>query len=136
MNETLSEAATTGSVGDSRASSELPQSLIDPAVVKVKFEREVSNYRSLENEYLRRGWILLRAEFPEVVVLFAASHIKPAPLLFGAKLDFTNYDFWPPSLTFVNPFTLVPLLENEMPTQFPKRYPRETPPGLLLPLGV
>lgn len=98
-----------------------PIQFVDPAVSRAKFGREVENYRAMEAEYLRRGWILLRARFPEVVVLFAAPQITPSPVILGVIIDFTNYDFWPPSVRFVHPFTLASLPFSQMPTAFWKR---------------
>jgi hypothetical protein len=94
--------------------SQLPELLVDPTVSRAKFDRQVADYRSMEREYLRRGWMMVRAEFPEVVVVFAAPHLQPRGVLFGVVLDFTNYDLWAPSVRFVDPFTLEPLRIEEM----------------------
>lgn len=101
--------------------------LVDPSVSRAKFEREISDYRRMEQEYLRRGWILVGAEYPQVVVLFAAPKLAPSPVLFGVVVDFTNYDFWAPSVRFVHPFTLEPLRFDQMPTRLPKRVPVSAP---------
>lgn len=101
--------------------------LVDPAVTRIKFEREIRNYRTMESEYQRRGWLLLRAEYPEAVVLFAAPQLAPPPLLVGVVINFINYDFWPPSVRFVNPFTLARLRGSEMPIQLLKRVPGDPP---------
>ena len=96
---------------------------VDPAVSRRKFDREIQNFRAMEGEYLRRGWILVRAEYPEAVVLFAAPQLAPPAVVLGVRLDFTNYDFWPPSVRFVRPFTLEPLTIAEMPTRLVRREP-------------
>ncbi|MET0399068.1 MAG: putative metal-binding protein [Longimicrobiaceae bacterium] len=93
---------------------QLPEPLVDPAVSRAKFDRQVADYRSMEREYLRRGWMMVRAEFPEVAVVFAAPHLQPRGVLFGVVVDFTNYDLWAPSVRFVDPFTLEPLRIQEM----------------------
>lgn len=100
---------------------DLPLQLVDPTISRAKFDREVRNYRAMDSEYLRRGWILLKASFPKVVVLFAAPQIVPTPLILGVIIDFTNYDFWAASVRFVHPFTLAPLSLGEIPTAFWKR---------------
>jgi len=100
---------------------DLSLQLVDPSVSRAKFDREVRNYRAMESEYLRRGWILLQATFPQVAVLFAAPQIVPTPIILGVIVDFTNYDFWAASVRFVHPFTLAPLSLGEMPTAFWKR---------------
>lgn len=48
------------------------EALVDPAVSRAKFDRELAQYRALEDDYLRRGWWLLKAEFPEVFAVFAS----------------------------------------------------------------
>ncbi|MBY5720602.1 hypothetical protein HFO33_29105 [Rhizobium leguminosarum] len=78
---------------------------VDEAVSRRKFEREVAQYRQLEDTYRRRGWFLLEATFPTVLVLFAALKVQPVPLVCAVRLDFTNYDLVPPSVTFVDPST-------------------------------
>ena len=89
--------------------------LVDPAVSQTKFDREVSLYREREEEHLRRGWFLVKAEYPEVFVVFGAPQLSPAALVFGALLDFTDYDLWPPSVKLVNPFTREPYKSKDLP---------------------
>lgn len=91
--------------------------LVDPAVARAKFEREVDAYRKIAADQRQRGWLLLHAEFPEVLVAFASPQLNPPALLFGALLDFTNYDLWPPSVTIVNPFTAEPLRHRDIPPE-------------------
>jgi hypothetical protein len=93
---------------------------VDAVVSRAKFDREIQQFRAMESEYHRRGWIMRDVEFPCVTVLMAAAHLTPAPVLFAVRIDFTNYDFWPLSVVFLHPFTLVPLTVNEMLTRFPK----------------
>ncbi|NEI82089.1 putative metal-binding protein [Rhizobium ruizarguesonis] len=78
---------------------------VDEAVSRRKFEREVAQYRELEDSYRRRGWFLLDATFPTVLVLFVALKVTPRSLVCAVRLDFTNYDLVPPSVTFVDPST-------------------------------
>lgn len=89
--------------------------LVDPQVSRTKFERELRQYRSLENDYIARGWWVVRAEFPEVFVVFGAPRITPPFVAFAALIDFTNYDLWPPSVKLVNPFTQIPYPLNQLP---------------------
>jgi hypothetical protein len=104
--------------------------LTDPGVVRTKFDREVAHYRLLSAEYLKRGWILLSADFPTVIVLFAAAHLKPSAMLYGVAIDFWNYDFWPPSVTFIDAFTLQPLTVDQLPNRLPKKATAVQMPGL------
>lgn len=88
---------------------------VDPVVSKAKFDREIANYRQIEDVYIQRGWYLLKATFPEVFVVFAAHQLTPAPVVFGVRLDFTDFDFKPPSVRIVNPFSGIPYLAKELP---------------------
>lgn len=100
-------------------------SLVDPLVSRTKFEREVAAYREIQEGHIRRGWLLLKAEFPEVYVVFAAPQLKPPVIIFGVLLDFSNYDLWPPSVTLVHPFTKEPYKRSELPTILKRRVVQE-----------
>ena len=104
--------------------------LVDPAVSRAKFDRELGAYRQLEDEYLGRGWWVLKAQFPEVFVVFGTPRVRPPAVVFGAVLDFTNYDLWPPSVRLVDPFTRAPYRSKEIPSQLKRRIPLPTPPEL------
>jgi hypothetical protein len=109
----------------------IPQ-VLDPAVSIAKFDREIAEYRALEKEYRQRGWLLMRAEFPSIVVALAAPHLKPIPIVFGVAFDYTNYDVMPPSVHLVDPFTEQPYTAKECPTMLPRaKAPAPAPfPGL------
>lgn len=111
---------------------------VDPAVSKAKFDREIDEYRSLETDYRRRGWILVSARFPEVLVLLAAPQLKPPAVVMGVALDYSNYDARPPSVRFVDAFTGEPYTAAAMPTNLPRavEMPAVLPPGLQLPPGA
>ena len=47
---------------------------------------------------------------------FAAPQLQPPAIVFGALLDFTNYDLYPPSVRLVNPFTREPYSLKSIPT--------------------
>lgn len=89
--------------------------LVDPAVSRAKFDRELEAYRQIAADQRKLGWWVLAADYPEVLVAFLAPQLRPAAVLFGALLDFTNYDLWAPSVTIVNPFTAEPLRQREIP---------------------
>lgn len=105
------------------------EAVADPAISRAKFERELAEYRRLEHEYLRRGWFLVRAEFPEIMVVFTAPQLQPSVVLFAIILDYSNYDLWPPSVRFVDPFTRQPFPADKMPIQMLQRR-RLQPPVL------
>ncbi len=77
----------------------------DPTVSRCKFDRELVEYRSLGEEYRRRGWFLVHSEFPKALVVLSAPKLKPAAVILGVAFDYTNYDAAPPSVRIVNPFT-------------------------------
>lgn len=93
------------------------ETLVDPAVSRAKFDREVALYRNVEREYCSRGWFLAKAEFPEAFVVFACAKLNPPAMFLGALFDFSNYDFWPPSVRLVNPFTRTPYNYSQLPTK-------------------
>src|SRR5712691_11402967 len=90
---------------------------VDPAVSRMKFDREVAEFRQLATEYRRRGWFLLEADYPRIVVLLAVPQLTPPAILTGVTFDYTNYDAEPPSVRLVNPFTLEPYLAKDLPTR-------------------
>lgn len=89
--------------------------VVDPAVSRAKFARDVEQCRGLGAELRRRGWWILEAEFPNVLVGFVAPQLRPRPVMFGALINFDNYDLWAPSVRIVDPFTSKPLLSREIP---------------------
>jgi putative metal binding uncharacterized protein len=101
--------------------------VVDPRVSRAKFDREIAQYSQLESEYIRRGWWMMRAKFPEVVVVFATRNTQPPAVVFGVRLDFTNYDLIPPSVTLVNPFTREPYKGKDLPSQLVRRIPTAVP---------
>ena len=105
------------------------EAFVDPAVSRHKFDRELADYRKLEDDYISRGWFLLTAKFPEVFVVFAAARLNPACLAFGVLLDFTDYDYQPPSVRIVHPFTRVPYKFRELPSQLPRAVLAPNPPA-------
>lgn len=88
----------------------------DPAVSLAKFDQEIAEFRHLESEFRSRGWFLLEAEFPRVLVLLAATAVRPPPIVCGVAFDYTNYDAQPPSVRLVDPFTGKPFTADELPT--------------------
>jgi len=80
----------------------------------LKFDREIATYYKLHDRHIQLGRWLIKAEFPEVFVIFGTPNLRPPGVLFGAQIDFTNYDFWPPSVWVVNPFTREPYKMREI----------------------
>lgn len=103
--------------------------LVDPAISRQKFEQEIAAYRKIEDSLIAKGWMLLKAEFPEVHINFGTPNATPPFIPFGVVVEFTNYDFWAPSVRLVHPFTRVPYKAKELPFNPPRREPG-TPPVL------
>lgn len=103
--------------------------LVDPAVSRAKFDRELEAVKLIASDCRRRGWWVLDAEFPNVLIAFAAPQLRPRAVVFGALLNFDNYDLWAPSVRIVDPFTSKPLLAREMPPTltFARRVPGPAP---------
>jgi hypothetical protein len=87
----------------------ITDTVADPAVTQRKFERELAQWRANEVAYRRRGWLLVQqAELTATVCFTAKVGSATGPLSVvaaAARFDFTNYDLWPPSVTFVDPMT-------------------------------
>ncbi len=84
---------------------------VDPDVSRRKFNAEVENLHHQRDNYVKQGIWVLKQEFPTILVAFAKP-LRPAAVVFGALLDFTDYDLRPPSVTLVDPFTSRPLLTS------------------------
>lgn len=104
---------------------------VDPEVSRRKFDREIALYNERKIEYYERGWWLMEASFPRVFMVFAASHTPVPVIAFGVHINFSNYDTLPPSVILVKPFSQVPYLKKELPTEFPKRLNSEN--GIVFP---
>jgi hypothetical protein len=114
------------------------EQFVDPTVSRVKFNREIAEYRELEPAYRRRGWVLVSAEFPEALVILAAPQLNPPPIVAGVHFDYSNYDVRPPSVRLVNPFTDEPYKAKALPTHLKRAVESAGPPipGLQLPPGA
>jgi hypothetical protein len=95
---------------------------LDPSVSRVKYEKEIAQFKAIQDEYIKRGIWLLKDNYPTAVVAFAKA-IAPPCVPFAASIDFTDYDLRPLSVTLINPFTQVPLNFNEVPTHFHRIIP-------------
>lgn len=97
----------------------------DPEVSKRKFNREIAEYNALGEDYRRRGWFLVQAEFPKVMIVLATPQLTPAAVVMGVSLDYLNYDASPPSVRIVNPFTGEPYKMRELPSQLHRALPQQ-----------
>ena len=92
--------------------------VVDPAVSQQKFDKELQIFIENQDFQRRRGVLLLKAEFPNIYLAFAAPRLSPSAIVFAVKVNFDNYDLEPLSLTFVNPFTHQPASLQEIHTPF------------------
>ena len=95
----------------------------DPAVSRKKFDREIAEFRAAGGDYRRRGWFLVDAEYPRVLVVMAAPKLSPSPIVTGVAFDYRNYDAAPPSVRLVNPFSGEPYKSSELPTPMMRALP-------------
>jgi hypothetical protein len=115
-----------------------PAQFVDPKVSRTKFDREIAEYRQLEPDYRRRGWLLVWAEFPSILVVLAAPQLTPPAIVTGVAFDYTNYDTLPPSVRLVDPFTGDAYKAKSLPTHLKRSVESGAPPvpGFQLPLGA
>lgn len=109
---------------------------VEPSVSRAKFDREIAEYRAMEPEYRRRGWILVKAEFPQVLVLLAAPQLSPPAVIVGVRFDYSNYDAQPPSVRLVDPFTNEPYSAGALPTTLKRTVEAPVPEGMPVPPGA
>ncbi|MBN9483102.1 MAG: hypothetical protein BGO70_01225 [Bacteroidetes bacterium 43-93] len=96
---------------------------VDPAVSRVKFERELALFKSIEDTNRERGIILLQAEFPDIILAFTAYKVRPVTVVFTVKVNFTNYDVEPPSVQFIDALTHELVRVEQLPTRLKRKVP-------------
>ena len=91
---------------------------VDKEVTRNKFEKELREFQELEDEYNKRGVFCIEIKDFLLRLLFSIPQIKPSPIAFAVELDYSNWDFEPPSLKLIDPFTKTALKSNEIGIQF------------------
>lgn len=89
--------------------------LVPAGVTDAKLAAELGDWQTNAAIYERRGWLLLDTGDRHVDVAFIANvplvGIATAPIITACvRIDYTNYDLWPPSVTFIDPITRTPRL--------------------------
>ncbi|HEY3462555.1 MAG TPA: putative metal-binding protein [Gaiellaceae bacterium] len=82
--------------------------VVDPDVTRRKFELEVERWHKQETIYRQRGWLMLGKDDLSVDIGFLGRLPIGQPVTaMGAcvRIDYTNFDLWPPSVEFIDPFT-------------------------------
>lgn len=90
----------------------------DIEVTRKKFNKELEEFKELELEYRKRGVFLIENSDFKLRFLFSIPSLVPSPIVFSVDLDYTNWDFEPPSLVLINPFTGIPFKADEVGIQF------------------
>lgn len=90
----------------------------DPEVTKVKFDTEVCKFKSVEEKYRVKGIICSKISFPDIYFIFALTKVTPHFIAYSVRINFTNYDFEPPSVVFINPFSEEPVRRDQVPITF------------------
>lgn len=98
---------------------------VDPNVSRAKFDREITEFQALEDQHRKRGWLLVRAEFPNVLVLLATAKTVPISIVMGVAFDYSNYDAAPPSVRLVHPLSGVPYQTAQLPTALNRTLPSQ-----------
>lgn len=106
---------------------------LNPAVARVKFDREVIQFRELADHFRQKGVFLLEADYPTALVLFAAPQLTPPGLVMAVMFDYSEFDLKPPSIRFVNPFTGIPYTKPQLPTEMPRAVEVPLPEGFPVP---
>jgi hypothetical protein len=101
--------------------------VVDPAVSRAKFEAEVGRFNSHHSSYTKRGWWMMRAEFPIVEIAFLATKIRPPVVTLTARFDFTDFDLKPLSVKFIDPFTGLEVTAEQLHSRM-KRLDPSIPP--------
>lgn len=103
-------ARATQQLGEAPASPAPRSPVLVPASVShAKLQEQLDQWHVNAQLYRRRGWLLLGVDGLTVDVAFlarAAVGDQLLPIVTAAiRLRYDNYDLWPPSLTFIEPWT-------------------------------
>lgn len=90
----------------------------DPEVTKIKFATEISKFRAVEEKYRTKGIICTKILYPDIYFIFAIPKLTPPLIAYSVRINFTNYDFEPPSVLFISPFTEEPVRHDQVPIAF------------------
>jgi len=109
----------------------------DPEVTKIKFDREVTGFRALQNDWRMKGVYLVFESFPILEFIFSTAKVKPPSIVFSVRIDFSNFDAEPASIKFIDPFTRQILKRKDIPINFWQyKYPKTINPQAPLELQV
>lgn len=96
----------------------LSPQVTEPDVTKRKFDQEIEKFKAVEERYRLKGILCQHIQFPNIHLLFCTTKLQPNIIGFSVLINFNNYDTEPPSVQFVDPFSLRPLKREEIPFAF------------------
>lgn len=83
--------------------------LVPLEVARSKFAEQLQRWEESVDIYTRRGWVILHTSDLQVVVAFITNVQmagRQVPVVTACvRLDYWNFDIWPPSVTFIDPVT-------------------------------
>ncbi|PKH37236.1 Predicted metal binding domain-containing protein [Nocardioides alpinus] len=108
---TIEEADTSSASAQSVDTSRGPL-LVPHEVSRAKFHQQLERFETNRNAFARRGWLLL--DHGDLWVEVGFLHQVPmaslsVPVMTACvRIDYWNFDLWPPSVMFVDPLTREP----------------------------
>jgi hypothetical protein len=87
---------------------------VDPEVTRLKFEREIQNFRVNEGHFREKGIVCLSVGENVIELLYGVPHVVPIPIAFSVQINYTNWDIEPPSVRFIDPFSRTFLQREEI----------------------
>lgn len=109
------------------------QQFVDPQVTRSKFDEQVTIFKNNELDYRKKGIFLLECEFPNLLFMATAPQLAPPPILYGIRINFTNYNVIAPSVKLVHPHTGEPLLTKNIRSTMPRLVVPKSNDGSVLP---
>lgn len=81
--------------------------LVAREVTEAKVAAHLNAWHEHADAYRERGWLLLKAAGTAIEIGFVAPNaVAPFRIMpVAIRLEYDNYDIWPPSLTFIDPLT-------------------------------
>lgn len=95
--------------------------VVDPYVSEKKFQHELDIFLGRKDFQRKRGIVLLEANFPNIELMFMAPQLIPTPVAFTVRINFSNYDLEPPSITFIDPTSGELVNATKLLTHFPRK---------------
>lgn len=109
----MTDVATDESVNPPSEEGARPPLLVPRTVSANKLARELDDWSHNAEAYRRRGWVLLGVAGLTVDVGFlsnvAVGDMQVPAMTASIRLEYDNYDLWPPSLTFIDPRSGTPV---------------------------